>query len=77
MSGHVAEAGRRAENNAVIVRQLLRGGDRRLLVLLASGLGEGFRRHGFRHAFDSHVHVIDPIRPFGHRLRQAFDVAVH
>ncbi len=59
---HIAEAGRRAEDNAVIVRQLLRAGDRRLLMLFAPCFGKGLRRHGFRHAFNRHVHAVNPIR---------------
>ena len=40
LPGHIAEAGRRAEDNAVIVRQLLRAGDRRLLMLFAPALAK-------------------------------------
>src|SRR3546814_2386216 len=38
LRGHVAEAGRRAEDNGIVVGQFLRLGDRRLLVELHTGL---------------------------------------
>ena len=40
LPGHIAEAGRRAEDNAVIIRQLLRAGDLRLLMLFAPALAK-------------------------------------
>ena len=49
---HVAEAGRRAEDDRVVIGELVDGGDRRRLVELDAGLPGDLLRHQLRHALD-------------------------
>ena len=49
---HHAEAGRRAEDDGVVVGELVDGRDRRRLVQLEAGLLRHLVRHQLRHALD-------------------------
>ena len=77
MPGHIAKAGRGAEDNAIVIGQFLRAGYRRFLILLAAGFGKGFCRDGFRHAFQGHFNATDPASAFRYRLCQGFNMSVH
>jgi hypothetical protein len=66
LGGHVAEAGRRAEDDGVVFGQLLRLGERCVLCQLHSGLSRGLLGHQLRHPLDRHLGSRDAACAFGH-----------
>ena len=76
LSGHIAETGRGTKDDGVVLRQLLRRGDGRVLRFPAC-FGKNFCLHGFRHAFHDHFNAIYLVCPFGDGMRHGLDVSVH
>src|SRR5690606_2406301 len=74
LRGHVAKARRRAEQDGVIVAQLLRTGGRCGLIELGAGLAGNLLGHGFRHALDAHLDAGHAPRTLGDGLGEAFDI---
>ena len=75
LPGHIAEAGRRAEDNAVIIRQLLRAGDLRLLMLFAPA----FKASGVMVSGTRLIVTSTPLTRFAPSATACavFDMAVH
>ena len=76
LRGHVAEAGRRAEDDGVVVGELLRVGDRRRLIDLHAGAAHDLLRHQLGHALDGDLHAVDGAGAMRDRIGQRLDVAV-
>src|SRR5690606_10711662 len=77
LPGHVAEAGRRTEDDRVVIRQLGRAGHLSGLVDLAAGVLEHLCGHGFGHPLDGHFGALNAARAFGDGVGHGFDVTVH
>ena len=73
---HVAEAGRRAEDDRVVVGQLFGRRDRRGLVELDMGLFGDVARHQLRHALDRDFRTGDRSRTVGDGTGHRLDMAV-
>ena len=65
-----------AEDNGIIVRELLRGGDRGVLCF-TPGFGEGFRLHGFRYAFNHDLNAVYSVCAFCYCVSHGFNVSIH
>ena len=75
LRGDRAEAGAGADDDRVIVRQFVDGGDRsRLVDLVIGSLGDVFRNQ-FRHALDGDLGT-GRLRAFGDGIGHGFDMAV-
>ncbi len=77
LPGHVAEAGRRTEDDRVVIGQFGRAGHFSGLVGLAASVLEHLFGHGFRHTLDGHLGALDAARAFRDGVGHGFDVAVH
>jgi hypothetical protein len=75
LRGHAAKARAGADDDRVVVGQLVDGGDRGFLVELEVGALATSRRHGFRHALDVDGRA-GFAGAFGHGLGHRLDVAV-
>ncbi len=76
LRAHIAEAGRRAENDAVVFGEFLRVGDGGRLIHLHAGGAHHLFGHQLRHALDADMHAFDGTRAMGHGIGQGLGVTV-
>lgn len=76
LRGHITEAGRRAEEDGVVVAEFLRIGNGRGLIEFGTVFCRHLGRHGFRHALDGDFDAFDGTRAFCDGVGQRFNVAV-
>ena len=73
--GHAPEAGRRPDDDRVVIGEILDLGDRRGLVELEVGRLGDFFRHVLRNALDVHLGA-GRFGAFGDRVGHRFDMAI-
>src|SRR4029079_17344659 len=76
LRSHVAEAGRRAEDDGVIGREVLWRGDRSRLVDLHARAAHDFLGHELGNALERDLHAIDGARSMRHRVSESLNVAI-
>src|ERR1035437_1183061 len=77
LGGHVAEPGRRAKDDRVVISQFFGGCDGSLLVQLHAHGTSSIFGNDFRHALDHLLHAVHHAHSFGYGFRHSFDMPIH